>query len=128
MNYYKQATRDNWLFQTPKGTANVHDLWHLPLESDKVMSLNSVAISLYNSLSSATGVSFVKSKSPEDTLTLDKLELVKDIIATKESEALAAQTAKATESHNSKIDQLIAAKVEQELAGLSIEQLQALKK
>ena len=128
MNYYKQATRDNWLFQTPKGTANVHDLWHLPLESDKVMSLNSVAISLHNSLSSATGVSFVKSKSPADTLTLNKLELVKDIIATKEAEALAAQTAKATESHNSKIDQLIAAKVEEELSTMSIEQLQALKK
>ncbi len=128
MNYYKQATRENWLFQTPKGTANVHDLWHLPLESDKVMSLNSVAIALHNSLSSATGVSFVKSKSPADTLTLNKLELVKDIIATKEAEALAAQTAKATESHNSKIDQLIAAKVEQELSTMSIEQLQALKK
>ena len=128
MDLYKQASRDNWLFQTPKGTANVHDLWHLPLESDKVMSLNSVAINLYNSLSSATGVSFVKSKSPADTLTLNKLELVKDIIATKEAEALAAQTAKATESHNNKIDQLIAAKVEEELAGLSIEQLQALKK
>ena len=128
MNYYKQATRENWLFQTPKGTANVHDLWHLPLESDKAMSLNSVAIALHNSLSSATGVSFVKSKSPADTLTLNKLELVKDIIATKEAEALAAQTAKAIESHNSKIDQLIAAKVEQELATMSIEQLQALKK
>ena len=128
MDLYKQASRDNWLFQTPKGTATVHDLWHLPLESDKVMSLNSVAISLYNSLSSADGMSFVKSKSPADTLTLNKLELVKDIIATKESEALAAQTAKATESHNSKIDQLIAAKVDQELATMSIEQLQALKK
>lgn len=128
MDYYKQATRENWLFQTPKGTANVHDLWHLPLESEKVMSLNSVAIALHNSLSSATGVSFVKSKSPADTLTLNKLELVKDIIATKEAEALAAQTAKATESHNSKIDQLIAAKVEQELSTMSIEQLQALKK
>ena len=108
MDLYKQASRDNWLFQTPKGTATVHDLWHLPLESDKSMSLNGVAISLYNSLSSATGMSFVKSKSPADTLTLNKLELVKDIIATKESEALAAQTAKATESHNDKIDQLIA--------------------
>ena len=128
MDLYKQASRDNWLFQTPKGTATVHDLWHLPLESDKVMSLNGVAISLYNSLSSADGMSFVKSKSPADTLTLNKLELVKDIIATKESEALAAQTAKATESHNSKIDQLIAAKVDQELATMSIEQLQALKK
>lgn len=128
MDLYKQASRDNWLFQTPKGTTTVHDLWHLPLESDKVMSLNGVAISLYNSLSSATSMSFVKSKSPADTLTLNKLELVKDIIATKESEALAAQTAKAAESHNSKIDQLIAAKVEEELAGLSIEQLQALKK
>lgn len=128
MNYYKQATRDNWLFQTPKGTATVHDLWHLPLESDKVMSLNSVAINLYNSLSSTTGMSFVKSKSPADTLTLNKLELVKDIIATKESEALAAQTAKAIESHNSKIDQLIAAKVDQELTTMSIEQLKALKK
>ena len=128
MDLYKQASRENWLFQTPKGTATVHDLWHLPLESDKVMSLNSVAISLYNSLSSATGMSFVKSKSPADTLTLNKLELVKDIIATKESEALAVQSAKATESHNSKIDQLIATKVEEELAGLSIEQLQALKK
>ena len=128
MDLYKQASRENWLFQTPKGTATVHDLWHLPLESDKVMSLNGVAINLYNSLSSAAGMSFVKSKSPADTLTLNKLELVKDIIATKESEALAAQSAKATESHNSKIDQLIAAKVDQELATMSIEQLQALKK
>ena len=128
MDLYKQASRENWLFQTPKGTATVHDLWHLPLESDKVISLNNVAISLYNSLSSAAGMSFVKSKSPADTLTLNKLELVKDIIATKESEALAAQSAKATESHNSKIDQLIAAKVDQELATMSIEQLQALKK
>ena len=128
MDLYKQASRENWLFQTPKGTATVHDLWHLPLESDKVMSLNGVAINLYNSLSSAAGMSFVKSKSPADTLTLNKLELVKDIIATKESEALAAQTAKATESHNSKIDQLIAAKVDQELATMSIEQLKALKK
>ena len=128
MDLYKQASRENWLFQTPKGTATVHDLWHLPLESDKVMSLNGVAINLYNSLSSAAGMSFVKSKSPADTLTLNKLELVKDIITTKEAEALAAQSAKATESHNSKIDQLIAAKVDQELATMSIEQLEALKK
>ena len=33
-----------------------------------------------------------------------------------------------TEFHNAKIDELISKKVDQELAGLSIEQLQALKK
>ena len=43
-------------------------------------------------------------------------------------EAAAKLSAKQAESHNAKIDELISKKVDQELAGLSIEQLQALKK
>ncbi len=84
MNLYKQSTRENWTFPTNKGTVSVHDLWQLPLDSEKYVSLNSVAIGLYDSLSSTTGMSFVKSKSPADTLISKKLELVKDIIATRE--------------------------------------------
>ena len=128
MNLYKQATRENWTFPTSKGTNSVHDLWQLPLDSEKYVSLNSVAIGLYDSLSSTTGMSFIKSKSPADTLISKKLELVKDIIATREEEAAANLSAKQAESHNAKIDELISKKVDQELAGLSIEQLQALKK
>ena len=100
----------------------------ITLDSEKHVSLNSVAIELYDSLSSTTGMSFVKSKSPADTLISKKLELVKDIIATREEEAAAKLSAKQAESHNAKIDELISKKVDQELAGLSIEQLQALKK
>ena len=125
---YKMATRENWTFPTSKGTVSVHDLWQLPLDSEKYVSLNSVAINLHDSLSSTTGKSFVKRKSPADTLISRKLELVQDIIATREEEAAAKLSAKQAESHNAKIDELISKKVDQELAGLSIEQLQALKK
>ena len=128
MNLYKQSTRENWTFPTSKGTVSVHDLWQLPLDSEKYVSLNSVAISLHDSLSSTTGKSFVKRKSTADTLISRKLELVQDIIATIEDEAAANLSAKQAESHNAKIDELISKKVDQELAGLSIEQLQALKK
>lgn len=128
MNLYKQSTRENWTFPTNKGIVSVHDLWQLPLDSEKYVSLNSVAISLHDSLSSTTGKSFVKRKSTADTLISKKLELVKDIIATIEEEAAANLSAKQAESHNAKIDELISKKVDQELAGLSIEQLQALKK
>ena len=128
MNLHKQSTRENWTFPTSKGTVSVHDLWQLPLDSEKYVSLNSVAIGLYDSLSSTTGMSFVKRKSPADTLISRKLELVQDIIATIEDEAAAKLSAKQAESHNAKIDELISKKVDQELAGLSIEQLQALKK
>ena len=128
MDFYKQATRENWLFPTAKGQVTTHDLWQLPLDSDKYVSLNSIAVGLYESLTSATGVSFVKTKSAADTLTLNKLELVKDIIATKEAENVAKLNAKAAESHNKKLDELIAKKIDDELSGLSIEQLQALKK
>lgn len=128
MDFYKQATRENWLFPTAKGQVTTHDLWQLPLDSDKYVSLNSIAVGLYESLTSTTGMSFVKSKSPADTLTNQKLDLVKDIIATREEENAAKVNAKAAESHNKKIDELIAKKVDDELAGLSIEQLQSLKK
>ena len=128
MNLYKQSTRENWTFPTSKGTVSVHNLWQLPLDSEKYVSLKSVAINLHNSLSSTTGISFIKSKSPADTLISKKLELVKDIIATREEEAAANLSAKQAESHNAKIDELISKKVDQELANLSIEQLQALKK
>ena len=128
MNLYKQSTRENWTFPTSKGTVSVHDLWQLPLDSEKYVSLKSVAINLHNSLSSTTGISFIKSKSPADTLISKKLELVKDIIETREEEAAANLSAKQAESHNAKIDELISKKADQELAGLSIEQLQALKK
>lgn len=126
MNLYKTATKENWTFPSANGLLTTSQLWQLPLTGK--VSLNAVAVSLYETIKASGEVSFVNTVSNENTLNNLKLDLVKDVIATKQAESAAKLEEKAAQSHNKMIDELIAAKQAADLAALSIDELQKLKK
>ena len=121
MNLYKTATKENWTFQSTKGYLTVQQLWQLSLRD-----LDTIAINLNTQFKQSKKKSFLDNE--PDELSKLQLDLVLDIMETKQAEKVAIQTAQATASFNSKIDSLIAKKQDENLASLSIEELAKLKK
>lgn len=129
INLYKEAVRNNWTFSSNQGVLTVTQLAQLPLTSSSSTraSLDDVAIRLFEEVTKQAKLSFVNRKSTDSTDSL-KLELVKDLISTQEAENLAKVNAKAVQSHNAVIDELIARKQLEELSNKSVEELTAMKK
>lgn len=98
---YKTATRKKIRFTTARGQLSLEDLWDLPLESrtSGAVTLDSIARDLYHAATSE--VSFVSgaARSKNAIAAEEMLELVKDIISTRqlELEDKAAKAAKAAE-------------------------------
>lgn len=121
------ASRVKLRFESPKGLLTTEDLWALPLSTTvpNKISLDILAQSVHKKINDTVEVSFVgaTTTSSEDEL---RLELLKYVIAVKQEENKAKQDAVAKESRTAQIKELIKQKKNEELSGLSVEELEKL--
>lgn len=130
MNIFEQATKTKTRFSTSVGNLTVEDLWDLPITSKRGPNLSDIARSLQSELSSqpTSELDFLDATITVDATMQLRFDIVKSIIISKQADITAKTDAKAIESHNAKIDELITKKQDEDLAGMSIEDLTKLKK
>jgi len=85
MELYKKAAIEKWRFETIQGSVMVEDLFDLPLTSRRA-NLNDVAKSINKQIKDAGEEDFVSTSNNVTNVLREKLELVKDIITTKQAE------------------------------------------
>lgn len=128
INIFELASRRKLQFETSKGNLKVEDLWDLPLQSAKNHpNLDDIAKSLHQKIKESDSISFVSSNPTADTVLQLQFDIVRHIINVKIAERDALSAARQRAEQRQKIDALIASKQEQELAGKSLEELQALR-
>lgn len=119
-NKFEIAIRNKYRFPY-KGMISVEDLWDL-----KLPELDSIFKTLNAQVKQEQEESLLAVKSAADTELETKISIIRYIVATKQAEADKAKAAKETAIKKQHIMQLIADKQDAELAGKSIEELQAL--
>lgn len=119
-NKFEIAIRNKYRFPY-KGMISVEDLWDL-----KLTELDSIFKTLNAQVKQEQEESLLAVKSAADTELETKISIIRYIVATKQAEADKAKAAKETAIKKQHIMQLIADKQDAELAGKSIEELQAL--
>lgn len=129
MANFEKAVRMKLRFDTPKGQLSVEELWDIPLESEKGVSLDGLAVALHQKIKSGAEVSFVRkdsSKSAEYETVQLKFDIVKHIIDIRVAEKEAAEKSRANRAQKQRILELIAQKQDESLAGKSVEELMAM--
>ena len=120
---WKKAAKAKLRIQTTKGLLTPEQLWGLSLKD-----LDELAVKLEDEKNASGKRSFLSERSEADATKQLELDIVMDVLIDK----VAAQQAEKNEAekriHNSKIDDLIAKKQDEELGNLSIEELKALRK
>ena len=124
---FEKATRIRLRFETPAGLIDIEDLWQLPLTSNRgKVNLDDIAKNLHKKLKNDDEVSFVyKDKKPESLGQL-RFDIVKHIIDVKIAEREAEADAAARKEKKQKVLALIAEKQDENLRGMSLEQLTAM--
>jgi hypothetical protein len=127
-NLFVLASRAKFRFVTSKGSLTAEDLWDLPLDDRRQVSLDDVAKSLNKQLrESDTEQSFVnKASAPRTDEIKAKFDLVLFVIKTKLEERDAAKARSDKEANKQKIMALIERKKDEALAGKPLDELQAL--
>ena len=82
MNMFEKAVRQKLRFDTPRGQLTVEDLWTIPVDSPKDVSLNSIAVELHKQIND-NEISFVKKVSTKQELNNLRFEIVKYVIDTR---------------------------------------------
>ena len=135
MNYFEQATRSKYRYETKRGLLSTEDLWDLPLEG--ATSLDGIAVALHAKIKAGEAVSFVKRVNALAQLEFNenqakfnenqaKFNIVKHIIDVRLAEEAAVETAQADRQRQQRILELIADKKDGELASKSLEELTAM--
>jgi hypothetical protein len=127
MNLFEKATRKAYRFPTLKGEMTVEQLWQLPLTARGIntVDLDTVARTINNELKALGEESFViKGTNPKRGELTDKLDIVKYIIEVKQTEASDAEKRVARQQERQKLQELLAKKNDQELEGLSKEEIE----
>jgi hypothetical protein len=123
---FEKAAREKLRFPSSIGELSVEQIWDLPLtsKSDRP-SLDVIARAAYAELKMVDEVSFVDTNPDprKETLTL-QLEIVKHVIAAKMDERNVAKRAADTAERKRKLLSALASKEDQELAGMSREQIE----
>lgn len=122
---YKFAAQNKLVFSSIRGNLSVDQLFDLPLTSRAGFDLDTVAKNINAELKSESEESFVNTSSNPRKKTLEvALEIVKDVIATKQeaNAALLARQQRAEE--RKKILDAIGAKKDQQLSQASLEELE----
>lgn len=123
---YKFAAKNILRFPSKKGELTVEQLFQLPLKSQSGFDLDSVARGINAQLKGVSEESFVEDTSadPRRQMLLVALDIVKDVIADKQAEnrAIVARTQRAIDRR--KLDDLIAAKKDEKLGQVSLEDLE----
>lgn len=127
MELFAKVTQKGLTFKTVKGTVSVQDLWQMPLTSKNGFDLDTVSREVLRKVRETQEDSLV-SQVKTDTDEGLRLDVLKYIIEFKQGEIQRKEEAKVAESHNSRIDELIQRKKEEQLASMSIEELEKLRK
>lgn len=123
MEMYKNASRQKLRFSTRFGDLATEQLWDL-----SVTDLDTLAVALENEYKESGKKSFLVKKSKKDSLLKLKFDLVVDVLTTKVDEEEASRERFEKKKFNEKIDALIAEKQEDEFKGLSVEELEKMRK
>ena len=125
MDIYKLACTKKVRFKTTNGLISTEDLFDLPLTSKNGMNLDVVAKTVYEALKNEESVSFVEkiSNPRKEGLEL-AMEIVKDVIRTKQEEAAAKADLASKAAKRDQLLRALSAKQEQELANMPLEKLQ----
>lgn len=115
---FELATRKKYRFSY-KGLINVEDLWEL-----SVQSLDAIFKDLNSQLKQSAEESLLQVKTAADKETEVKIEIIKYIVKTKQDEAEARLKAKENKEKKQKIQEILAAKQDQDLQNKSPEDLQ----
>lgn len=121
-NIFEAATKEKYRFPF-KGMISVEDLWDLKLQD-----LDSVFKSLNKQKKQNDEESLLQVKTAEDQELYNKIQIVKYIVKFKQEEIEERLQAKDKKEYNQKLLELIERKQNEELAGKSIEELQAMLK
>lgn len=127
MELFAKVTQKGLTFKTVKGTVSVQDLWQIPLTSKNGFDLDTVSREVLRKVRETQEDSLVSQVKPDTDDEL-RLDVLKYIIEFKQNEIQRKEEAKSAESHNSRIDELIQRKKEEQLASMSIEELEKLRK
>lgn len=122
---YKKASRLKLRFQTSKGQLTVEQLWGLNMTD-----LKNVIVGLHKNIkkNEDEDLSFLEKEEVEESEDKLRYDIAVDIYKTKQAEVKESHEAAERKAYNKHIDELIAAKEEESLRGLSIEELRKLKK
>lgn len=128
INLYKKAVEEKWRFDSVRGPLSLEEVYDLPLTGNNGLNLDSVAIAIYNKIKAneQMTVSFVDetSKSSKENQRLEgQLELVKERIADVTARNKANEDMQAKAVEKAKIERLIAAKEQEALSNLDVDQL-----
>lgn len=121
-NIFEAATKEKYRFPF-KGMISIEDLWDLKLQD-----LDSVFKSLNKQKKQNDEESLLQVKTAEDQELDNKIQIVKYIVKFKQEEIEERLQAKDKKEYNQKLLELIERKQNEELAGKSIEELQAMLK
>lgn len=126
-NIFKLAAKQKLRFQTTKGPLSVEQLFDLPLDSQSRPSLNQLYIQLSEEVKAAETRGLMETTRKSDVNTL-RLQIVEAVFNEKRADN-AAKSAELSESQKrAHIKQLIAQKKDEELAGKTVEELEAMLK
>ena len=123
---YKKASRLKLRFQTNKGLLTVEQLWGLTMTELKALIIN-----LHNVIKKEedTDLAFLeKEEVVEESEDKLRYDIAVDVYKTKQAEIKESHDEAERRAYNKHIDELIAAKEEENLRGLSVEELRKLKK
>lgn len=119
-NMFEIATRNKFRFPF-KGVISTEDLWDLSVES-----LDNVFKTLNSEMKKTKEESLLSTKSKDDEVLELKIEIVKHIVAVKQEEKEARERKFLDRERNQKIMSIIAAKQNEQLHNMSVEELQKL--
>lgn len=127
MSIFEKASRFKLTFPSAQGDLTVDQLWDLPLESTKRVSLDGLAMDTQRELEAINLKSFIPKNQGRNpavaTLTL-RLDILKHIITTLCSEKEDRKERAARTEERARLVSILASKQEQELHGLDSAELQ----
>ena len=128
MSIFEHASKAKLRFQTVKGNLTVEQLWDLPLDKGEV-NLYQLATELLVDTQNKPeqALSFFKKTTSKNELAQLKFDIVKHIVTTKVAEIEDKANEAVKQSEIAELDKLIAAKEAEAKAGLSLDELKAMK-
>ena len=125
-NLFELAARESYRFKTTRGSANVEDLYQMPLTSQSGFCLNQVAKDISADIKAAEEEDFVKVKTSSDTTLINKLNIVKHVIAYKLAEADAKRKAAEKRQQKQMLLEALSKRQQVDLSAKTAEEIEAM--
>lgn len=124
ISIFEAALRGKFRFPSPKGELTVENLFDLPLTSRTGLDLDSIAKAINAELKKSAEESFVEAVSPRNQELFLKLEIVKNIIKSKQDEAAERRRLADRNLEIERLESLLARKQEAALESLPAEEIE----